>query len=393
MRKVKRIFSVLIRKLQSRKKIKITLKYFNEWRKELSAIPLYTNNNKKLLIIRLDDIGDYLLFRNFLIYYKKSSRWKGYEITLLGNATWKELFDVLDHGTTDRAIWVNKQEYLKNKVYRHSIWQKIRKEGFEAVVCPSRTRPILLDDICMLATGAMKSFAASNLTDAVYVPVSNDLYQNIYIDDSGLLHEFAFNRAFTSWCCETDVNISKPEIKAARVEKVNHRQNIICFIGASSGSKRWPAKRWIECIQLIIKQYPYKIFIAGGWNDLEIANIICSETTAVNFVGKTSLKEMIDITTNAVAVITNDTMAAHLAVSCNTAVVIISNGNNWYRFMDYSSIGVTNARVVYPVIFQKKLKQGLPSLTNYTAVTADIATIKCEKVVEQLSMLINITQP
>ena len=42
---------------------------------------------KSLLLIRLDAIGDYILFRNFIEELKKDEKYKHYSITLLGNIT------------------------------------------------------------------------------------------------------------------------------------------------------------------------------------------------------------------------------------------------------------------------------------------------------------------
>ena len=55
-------------------------------------LPLGQNTNSNtLLIIRLDAIGDYLLFRNFLSVIRASRKYKDYEITLCGNIVWKDL--------------------------------------------------------------------------------------------------------------------------------------------------------------------------------------------------------------------------------------------------------------------------------------------------------------
>jgi hypothetical protein len=151
-----RFLSLCIRFLQSQKSAHNLLNTFTRWQADLENLPLYKNKDKKLLIIRLDDIGDYLLFRNSLEAYKTSPRWNAYEITLLGNKIWKDLFEELDSTTVDKTIWINKYLYLKVESSRKLIWQRLREEGFEYVICPSRTRPLLTDDLCAIATGAPK---------------------------------------------------------------------------------------------------------------------------------------------------------------------------------------------------------------------------------------------
>ena len=97
---------------------------------------------------------------------------------------------------------------------------------------------------------------------------------------------------------------------------------------------------------------------------------------------------MIDLIGDAKTVITNDTMAAHAAVACNTPAIIIANGNNYYRFTNYSSLRLKNTITVYPRIFLKKLKKASPGLLHYEAVSADIATIPAETVFQSLQKLL-----
>ena len=76
-----RSFSILIRKIKSIKKETKLLQQFNEWKAQQGNLQAHSST-LKLLIIRLDDIGDYIVFRNFLGAYKISEKWKNYKITL-----------------------------------------------------------------------------------------------------------------------------------------------------------------------------------------------------------------------------------------------------------------------------------------------------------------------
>ncbi|MDW8465862.1 MAG: hypothetical protein RML35_06685 [Chloroherpetonaceae bacterium] len=71
-------------------------------RKNKSFVP------KTLLILRLDEIGDYVLFRNFLKEIRESERFKDYKITLCGNAAWKDLAEAFDKESVDEFIWISK---------------------------------------------------------------------------------------------------------------------------------------------------------------------------------------------------------------------------------------------------------------------------------------------
>ncbi len=141
-----RRISVLLRKLRSAKEYDRTLRNFGEWKELQRLLPAPRPLEKTVLIIRLDDIGDYLLFRNQLQIYKRAARWSGHFITLVVKESWKELFTALDYDAVDDTIWVDKNEYLASAAYRMNIWERLRSKGFEIVIAPSCTRPLLLDD-------------------------------------------------------------------------------------------------------------------------------------------------------------------------------------------------------------------------------------------------------
>src|ERR1035438_4090542 len=100
-----RFYSLFIRRRRAAKECKRILASFHEWQAIQDLLPLPSPREKKLLLIRLDDIGDYLLFINQLGMYKKSDRWKEHAVTLLGNTSWQELFMACDKDTLDDVPW------------------------------------------------------------------------------------------------------------------------------------------------------------------------------------------------------------------------------------------------------------------------------------------------
>ena len=72
---------------------------------------------KSLLLIRLDAIGDYVLFRNFIKLLKKTHKYNDYKITLLGNIVWKNLSKELDYEYVDKFIWLDRNKFHKDLIY------------------------------------------------------------------------------------------------------------------------------------------------------------------------------------------------------------------------------------------------------------------------------------
>ncbi|MBC7552990.1 MAG: glycosyltransferase family 9 protein [Taibaiella sp.] len=383
-----RFISVTLRSLQAKKQIRHTLDLFRQWKQEVTLMKPPKQVQNKLLIIRLDDIGDYILFRNNLQSYRDSAKWVDFEITLLGHALWKDYFDFADSGIIDKAIWVNKNQYFEDSNYRKCLWQALRDAGYSVVICPSRVRPLLIDDMCMLAAGAPVNIASANdFNYPEWNAISDSCYQQLY-GRKEPEHELYFNQAFANWSTGVNKAFGRPQFPLLPTSSCAERNYIICFLGASAKSKRWPAHRWIEFIGLC-KGKDFTIVLAGGKGDVAMADEVAAATAAANITGTVSLLEMAGWLARADAVVSNDTMAAHLSVALSRPTVMLCNGDNYYKFGAYKQAGVTGVRAVLPDVFLKKLKRHGSTLQNYVAVTKDISTITAGSVLEALCDLVN----
>lgn len=383
-----RSLSLLTRKLQQGKEIKRTLDTWNQWQPAIAALPApQPAAEKRLLIIRLDDIGDYILFRNTLAAYRTSPRFAGYKITLLGNTIWQSLFQFADADLADEVIWVNKHTYFKEEQYRTDLWLRLRLQGFDTVVCPSRSHPLLLDDACMLAAAPATSMAPANyLHYQQWNQLSDSLYTNLYTDRT-MSHEFTWNLGFASWCLGTNLLHLTLQLQAPAVD-VPGKPYIVCFIGGSKKSHRWPATHWIELIEQVHKQGTYTCLLAGGPGDTGPARHITEASGAQNLVGNITLPQLAGYMHHAAAVITNDTMSVHMSVASGAPTLIVANGDNFYRFGDYKTPAIGNTENAWPQLFIKQWKKHNHKPFRHIAVTADIATIKPAHVMHQLRILL-----
>jgi ADP-heptose:LPS heptosyltransferase len=379
--------SLIGRRADSAKDCRRVMRIFDEWLIVQSELPAVLRRQGTLLLIRLDDIGDYLLFRNQLEAYKRSARWKSHRITLLGNESWRGFFTALDQSTVDETIWVNKNRYLENAPYRMAIWQQLRAGGFETVVAPSCVRPLLLDDFCMLAAAPLHSFGSVNANvHESWNLRSDSLYTSLFKPSRSLMHDFDFNAEFSTWVSGTRYPGNRPCIEM-RPAALGQGAYAICFVGASIRSKRWPANRWLEFIALYRRHFPGRIVLAAGSSaaELKMINKIQQQTGAQSIAGKLAVSDLLRWIGGAQAVVSNDTMAAHIGVSLNRPTVIIANGTNYMRFSEYSHAGITQVVAVYSELFNRRRRRlGDRPHPYHETVTGDIVSIRAEQVIEAL---------
>jgi ADP-heptose:LPS heptosyltransferase len=377
-----RKIALFLRQRSEQKNEFALLRQYEEWRLLLQQLPQDIEREKKLAIVRLDDIGDYLLFRNFLLGYKQSDRFKDYAVTLIGNIVWKPIFEAFDSETVDTTIWLDKHQYLSNAGYRMDFWQQICAEHFDTIICPSRTRPLLLDDLIVLASGAKTKIACCNSYETVlWNEVSDRNYDQLF-SANGIQHEFFFNQNFSSFVLGRDMQLEAPFLPSTTSE-IDPKQ-IICFIGASAKSKTWPLNNWIELVQLL-QEKGFEPLLSGGKNEGHIAEKIVSATQVKSIVGQTNLVETIKAIASSIAVITGDTMAAHAAVSLNKPSVILANGVNAQRFVAYEEAGFDKVKTVYTQQYLRSKKD-----KHYRAVTKDMETIRPMQIFNALKEILHI---
>ena len=103
--------------------------------------------------------------------------------------------------------------------------------------------------------------------------------------------------------------------------------------GARWETKRWHPERFGELASML----SIRSVIVGGESDIDIAGIVVknSGSNAVSIVGKTNLKELIEIMRNAKFVVTNDSGPMHIAAALNVPVFAIFGPTNPLRTGPY----------------------------------------------------------
>ncbi len=103
--------------------------------------------------------------------------------------------------------------------------------------------------------------------------------------------------------------------------KVN-KPYIVINPAASKKERNWLSERYIQLIETIEIEYPQlEIILTGTSNDFEMLQSITNKTKALNFAGKTSLKQLAAVVDDALLLIAPDTGPVHIATAMNTPVI------------------------------------------------------------------------
>lgn len=317
--------------------------------------------HKSIVLIRLDAIGDYVLFRNFIEIIKKSKKYKDYSITLIGNSAWKDLAEELDSKFINNFIWLDRTKFSKNLFYRYKKLKEITSNGYQILINSVFSRTFFYDDnIVKLINAKEKIGSISNTsnTDKWQIDISDNYYTRLIHTKDELMFEFYRNKLFFESLLESKLDIIRPEIslniKHSKFQ-ISKKYGIL-FIGGSEKYKKWSIENFAKIGNYLKKKYGFNIVICGSSKDSNEASELQNkfEGKILNLVGKTTLIELMEIINNADLILSNETSAPHISAALNLKnIFVIYSGKHLGRFIPYPKKISENHHIIYhPFIYK-----------------------------------------
>ncbi|MBX7044084.1 MAG: hypothetical protein K1X85_14400 [Ignavibacteria bacterium] len=350
-------------------------------RKYLSRNTLLSAGGK-LLILRLDSIGDYILFRNFLKPIRESERFRDFKITLCGNIAWKDIAVFADSAYVDEFIWIDTSRFLKRSHWSYTYGRllELHSVGFDVLLEPSDVKT-KSSEFLKRHSGAKKFIENSPVALGSYrekiierMNRPNSRTNGSHNSEFRLRDHFQFylNRDFTEELTGTSTGIDRPfyEIDSSG----GRSEYIVLFPGAGYQNRIWSAENFATLCRQIRRNSRIGFFICGSSNDTEIAQKII-ELSGVDKIedltGKTSLPQLFNLIARSSLLISNETCAVHIAASVNAKTICISNGNHFGRFNPYPAELSPQIVTVYPPAISNRLHDHKELMLEY-AVSSDL---------------------
>jgi len=302
----------------------------------------FTKRTEKcLFIIRTDEIGDYILFRNFLQEIRNTEKFKNYKITLIGNKVWRGLAEFLDQQFVDEFIWIDVNDLWGTQFFK-TIFGNFKSRSIDFLIAPQPARNWTADRISMMVPAKNKIVAESTLenTSASTKKIADFFYTGKILIPENVENEFAKNKFFFEQVCLEKISIETPFIDAAnwstRCEETN--KYIVIVVGAGSLKRAWPADNFAEIVKFLLEFPDIDVILTGGKGEDGIGNKILKDVMNArveNLIGKTSLPDLAKIIAGSLGVISNETGAAHMAAALNINTIVLLGGGHFGRFMPY----------------------------------------------------------
>lgn len=347
---------------------------------------------KTLCFIRLDIIGDYILYRNFLPLFKKY--FEDYETTFIGNTVIKDMATHCDSQYIDKFIFLDNtywEKYLqigangsrlsklKELLFflpkfmrkRYEDVSNLRKESYEICINSSMfyfstkedaiiKHLIAENKVGVFCTHPIESLHKIRLRKQTEIRKS--FYTHLFYPKE--VPQFLYDsnqdffQSFFKHFKGVDIGFVELELKLPIAFEYEKFKNIlkppygVLNLGASNDLRVY--KRFDEMIAFLNPDYQL-ILCGNSKEDEKLANsILKRHKNAISLVNQTSLIEYLHLLKNASFVMGNESSIMHLSACLKIPYAfIVSSGLASPRFHPYPKEVGPNIHMIYPRDFQK----------------------------------------
>lgn len=300
-----------------------------------------------VLVVRIDGIGDVVLFHGAFAHYTAALGLEAREITVLGCKSWASLAPVFFPGARFHAI--DEHAYDRNLFYRLKVSLWVRRQNFSTVLLDSFMRKPLVADSLVYVSAAPHCIVARP-----YVSPKTQRLFDWYLTrcerviDTGPhpTHESLRHFAFVSALSGRLVAPAGPRLPRRHGKPPLPRPYAVMNFGANEAGRRWAFSNYLALAEDLAGR-GFAVAFVGGPAEAAYKSRLDGRRF-VDLIGTTSLEGLMDLLQHASLVISNETGPAHLAVALGAPTIVILGGGQFGGWMPFpDEIAPKNARFVY----------------------------------------------
>ena len=313
------------------------------------------NQQKLVLLVRQDAIGDFILWLDTAKEYRKYYPPENCKIILIGNALWSDLAKGLPFW--DEVLPVNVKAFKTLSRYRWNILRKVRNYGAEIAIQPTYSREFYHGDSLIRASNASKKVSsAGNMSnrDQLKSILADRWHTELIPSSPEQLSELERNAEFFSGFIKKLYLPSYPELELSgdcNIQELKRKSFYILSLGANKKYREWPYKYYAKIAQKIHKKTGWLGLICGAENEFDLGEHLkkLCDAPLQNYTGQTTLSELTCLLAKSQILISNETGTAHIANAVGTPTVCILGGGHFGRFVPYPELSgkINNLKVVY----------------------------------------------
>jgi len=309
-----------------------------------TPIPVISTQPHKVLIVKTDGIGDFVIFSGVLPYYRKL--YPNSHISIIVRECSIELAEACPY--IDEFIVNHRNSMVYDQNYATEFIKRIQAMKFDVAICPIYSRDKVTDFIMINSEAREKIASAGNDSNMPLeqIQANNPYFTSIIPAKVGIMPETERNKEFFEGLgvvinqpYETTVWMEQEnrDFADGLLKKLNIENPIVICPFAQHQMRDWPVHKWV---QLISHCRDYPVLICGSQQNSQTTENIIKATEhprAHNLCGKTSLRQLAALLERANLCIGVESAPVHIAAAVDCPHVVIIGGGHFGRFMPYSS--------------------------------------------------------
>lgn len=294
---------------------------------------------KGVLVVRMDGIGDMVMFRSALDHYPEALGVDAGEITVLGCNSWRSLAEFAFAGFN--VVTIDEHAFEKKWLYRLKVALWVRRQGFRVAVCDIFWRKTMTSDSLVWMSRAEQRIVCQPLiADKTRAEFAWFLSKATRIIDTGTfpdqetIRHFRFLTALAGRPFPPETPRLPWPLRDSPIP--DGKPYVVLNFGSNEPGRRWPLDKFLEIARRCLDLGLRVVFVGGRQEDFAKPHIAeLDHPDVIDTVGQYPLPVLVDILRAAALVVTNDTGPAHLAFGVGAPVIEIVGGGNYGAFVPY----------------------------------------------------------
>jgi ADP-heptose:LPS heptosyltransferase len=295
---------------------------------------LSRKTDKGIIIIKLEKIGDFVLFVAYQLDLVSYYRQKGLKVSIVVSKPNDELID----NSLYESLYIFNLDDIRNNVLRIFKWLRIFiRFKFETVIVFTHSPSIFHFGLSYLISSRTKIISSPDqLNSKVANFVVRILFDEIEVNQT---NELSKNKIFVESILGKQLEFKLANFDYIRQDKLNLIDKKFIAISPTAGwlKRAWSKSNFISLINSITGETDYAVILFGTKAEqlyCEQIKLECGGTVH-NFAGKLSIKDYVKYLRSATAFIGNESGGSHLAFALGIDVFCILGGGHFGRFFPY----------------------------------------------------------
>lgn len=308
-------------------------------------------DNNRILLVKIDAIGDNLLFIPYLNEF--INKYKNKEITLITSNRNYDMYNSIFSKNKNfliRIKYIDENKAKKNIIYFFKFLSLLNELNFNEVYQLRFNKTFIIDDlICFyLNTKKKLSITPGNFnTGNFLLKLSSNFYDNKINLQNESFSSYEYHKKTHDFYKQIGITSVNPFLNFG---KLTNNNQLLIHTGGSDIRRTWGIEKFFELAKNLNNKFRIKLIIKK--KDCTIKNLSNFHNIDIIFEEDISFNELIKLTVKSKLVISNETSISHLSSMLKVKNICIIGGGGYDILIPYKYNLEALNKYSYPIFYK-----------------------------------------